>query len=348
MPRGLRLMLSFENWPAKDQARWEEVFKAGDRFDESGRGAHLAASTRQARRESYGRFLAFISATHQDLLALPPEARIDRNVVAEYVVWRRKLCGDIAIAYDLEPLCGALKLICPGADWSWLLTIIRRIAATAPRKAGKYHLVTSDRLYLLGIELMDRAVADAAAAGHIRTAHAFQYRDGLIIGLLAVIPLRRRTFTALRIGKQLAPAGELWELDIPASDTKSRRPLDYPISREMSARIDVYLDRFRGRIPGADQHTSPWASNQGCPMCADAIYNVVRRRTKKGFGFGVNFHRFRHAAASFWSTSDPVNVRGSKDLLGQASFGTTEKHYIMAQSRLAGRALAQAIDTVRK
>jgi hypothetical protein len=36
----------------------------------------------------------------------------------------------------------------------------------------------------------------------------------------------------------------------------------------------------------------------------------------------------------------PKNVRGAKDLLGQSSFGTTEKHYTMAQSRSAGRALA--------
>ena len=62
----------------------------------------------------------------------------------------------------------------------------------------------------------------------------------------------------------------------------------------------------------------------------------------------MNLHRFRHAAASFWSIGDPVNVRGAKDLLGQASFGITERHYIMAQSRLAGRALAHAIDTMRK
>jgi hypothetical protein len=34
-----------------------------------------------------------------------------------------------------------------------------------------------------------------------------------------------------------------------------------------------------------------------------------------------------------------------KDLLGHGSFAkTTEAHYIMGQSRLAGRALAQAID----
>ena len=82
-------------------------------------------------------------------------------------------------------------------------------------------------------------------------------------------------------------------------------------------------------------------------MCAKAIYDAIRNRTKKAFGFGVNLHRFRHAAASFWSIRDPVNVRGAKDLLGQASFGITEKHYIMAQSRLAGRTLADAVDAAR-
>ena len=80
-------------------------------------------------------------------------------------------------------------------------------------------------------------------------------------------------------------------------------------------------------------------------MCAIAIYDAVRKRTKKAFGFAVNLHRFRHAAASFWSIRDPANVRGVKDLLGQASFGTTERHYIMAQSRLAGRVLARAVDS---
>jgi integrase/recombinase XerD len=348
MPRGTKLMLSFADWPAEDQGRWEGAFKTADRFDESGPGAHLASTTRQARRESYGRFLAFISAIHPDRLTIPPEARIDRSTVAEYVEWRRRLSGDTTIVIDLDPLRGALMLICPETDWSWLLTVIKRIAAMAPRKAEKYHLVTSDQLYLLGIKLMDRAVADADAAERIRKTHALQYRDGLVIALRALIPLRRRTVAALRIGKQLVKTGDLWALDIPAADTKSRRALDYPISGEMSGRIDVYLEQFRGRIPGADKHTGLWPSNKGSPMRPDAIYIAVRKRTKTAFGFGVSLHRFRHAAASFWSSHDPVNVRGVKDLLGQASFATTEKHYIMAQSRLAGRALARAIENKRR
>jgi integrase/recombinase XerD len=347
MSRPTRMHLPFEDWPAEDRIRWESAFKTGDRFDESGPGAHLAESTRRVQRESYARFLGFISTHHQHLMHLPPDTRIDRLLVADYVAWRRKSCGDVTVAIDLDHLRGALKLICLGVDWSWLLTITKRIAAAAPRRHPKYHLVTSDRLYALGLELMDCAITDADAK-HISKAHAFQYRDGLIIAFLALIPVRSRTLVAMRIGSHLVKTGGLWGLDIPAADTKNKRPLDYPISRELSARIDLYLDRFRRRMPGAEKHTALWASNQGRPMCAMAIYQAVRNRTRKAFGFAVNLHRFRHAAASFWSIQDPANVRGAKDLLGQWSFGTTEKHYIMAQSRVAGRVLARAVDAARK
>ncbi len=348
MPRKSRIYLPFDSWPAEDQARWQAAFKAGDRFDGSGPGSHLAQSTRRNLWISYARFLAFISANRKDLLVLPPDTRVDRLIVADYVAWRRRSCGDAMVGVDLDGFRGALRLICPGVDWSWLLTITKRIKAAAPRKPRKYHLVTSDRLYALGIELMDNAVADAEAAERISKERALKYRDGLVISFLALIPLRSRTLVALRIGKHRVKTGELWALDVPAADTKTRRPLDYPVAKELCTRINLYLERFRCRIPGADTHTGLWASNKRRPMSAIGIYNAVRRRTKKAFGFAVNLHRFRHAAASFWSIRDPVNVRGAKDLLGQASFGVTEKHYIMGQSRLAGRALAHAVDAARK
>ncbi len=338
-----KLQLALGLWPAEDHARWQAAFKAGDRFDEAGAGAHLAETTRQVQRESYARFLGFLSQARPDLLDLTPEARIDRTIVADYVAWRRSFRKTLRISIDLRQFRGALRLICPGVDWSWLLTIIKRIAAAERRSRPKYHLITSEQLYALGLELMDRAVADASAAGEVSKTHAFQYRDGLIIALLALIPLRSRSLAAIRIGKHLVKVGNVWTLDIPAEDTKSRRALDYPIARELSARIDEYLERFRRRIPGTEKHAGLWASNLGRPMGDDAIYVAVRKRTRKAFGFGVNLHRFRHAAASFWSIHDPTNVRGAKDLLGQMTFATTETHYIMAQSRLAGRVLRRVI-----
>src|SRR5262249_42602130 len=186
-----------------------------------------AAATRQLRLESYGRFLGFLSAKHPKHLNRPPEARLDRRILIEYVAWRRKSCGDLSLAADLSSLRGTLKLICPDNNWSWLQSIANRIAAAAPRPAPKYNLVTSDRLYAIGVELMDFAVTAADARGRTGTRQAIQYRDGLIISTLAMIPLRRGTLAALQVGRHLVRVCDHWELDVPAPITKTRRALDY-------------------------------------------------------------------------------------------------------------------------
>src|SRR5262245_7428475 len=98
---------------------------------------------------------------------------------------------------------------------------------------------------------------------------------------------------------------------------------------------------MRSRVPpstavcGRRTKEDRWMAEQSTRGFA----NAPRTRSD----FPVNLHRFRHAAASLWSVRDPKNVRGAKDLFGHSSFRTTEKHYVMAQSRLAGRALALAI-----
>jgi hypothetical protein len=178
------LELPFAAWPAIDQEFWGRAFRAGDdAFDACGSAAHLAAATRRSLRSSYGIFLGYLSNHGPDLLTQDPALRLDRSLLEKYIAWRRTTCRDAALANDLHLLRRALGYLCPSADWSWLLPIARRIAARAQPKPPRFHLVISDELYALGIELMDRA--DVLC---IRKADAFQYRDGLIIALLAVLP----------------------------------------------------------------------------------------------------------------------------------------------------------------
>jgi hypothetical protein len=208
-------MLPFSQWPKVDRGCWQSAFRSDGFFGESGPGVHLAEATRHLRRESYGMFLGFVATMHPKLLVRPPEKRVNPQIVAEYVTWRRRSCGEMSLAADLRSLRSALKLICPDTDWSWLQSIANRLAAAAPPRARKFNLVTSERLYALGIELMDSAMNAADITGQVRTRHAIRYRDGLIIGTLAMIPLRLRTLAALKIGRQLKKVGKYWELDIP-------------------------------------------------------------------------------------------------------------------------------------
>jgi integrase/recombinase XerD len=348
MARAPKIQLNFADWPKEDRKCWTAANKAGaDPFDDCGPAAHLAEPSRRALQASYGRFLGFIAAKHPDLLDRPPDDRLDRKIIADYVAFRQPSCSESGIATDLHHLRLALRFICPATDWRWLAIITKRIAANAKPKSKKHHLVTSEMLYALGIELMDRAVANATEVAKVSKAAAFDYRNGLIIALLACVPSRRRTLAAQRIGQQLVKSGDLWALDIPVEDLKGRRPLDYPISFELSRRIDVYLDQFRYRIPGATAHDGLWPSNKGRPMDAGTIYDAVRRRTLEAFGFPINLHRFRHASGALWSIHDPANIRGVKDLLGHTSFDPTDQYYIMAQSRVAGRVLARIIGAYR-
>jgi integrase/recombinase XerD len=343
MTRGVKIQLPFCDWPQHDRRRWSAANKSGvDIFDDCGPAAHLAEPSRRALQGSYSRFLGFVAAKNPRLLDRLPDKRLDRKIIADYVAFRQPSCSNTGIAIDLHHLRLALRYICPAVEWAWLATITKRIAANAKRTPQKHHLVTSERLYKLGIELMDQAVASAMASGKVSKIDAFQFRDGLLIAFLALIPLRRRTVAAVRIGKQLLKAGGLWVLDIPAQDVKAKRMLDYLMSSDISRRIDLYLETYRRRIPRAKTHNGLWASNQGRPMDHGTIYDTVCRRTFVAFGFKVNLHRFRSAAATLWAIHDPANVKGVKDLLGHVSFDPTEKYYIIKQSRVAGRVLASA------
>src|SRR5437870_44928 len=234
MRRTPQKQVPFTAWPEEDRYRWNAAFKTGDPFDDCGPVAHLADRTRQGLYYRYGCFLGFLMAQHPDVLALPPTERLSPSIIAQYVASRRQSCSERTVAGDLRTLRAVLRFICPTSDWSWLLAIAKRIEHQAPPRPERHHLVTSDRLYALGIELMDRAMADAFGFAEPSKAQAFAYRDGLIIALLALIPLRRRTVAALRIGKHVVKSGQLWALDIPAADSKTRRALDYPVSPELS------------------------------------------------------------------------------------------------------------------
>jgi hypothetical protein len=169
------LELAFATWPEADRKLWQNAFRAADDpFDDCGSGAHLASASRRVLRSSYGIFLGFLASRHADLLGRPPDARLDRGLAEIYVAWRRTTCGDAALAGDLHRLRRALSFMCPGFDWSWLIPVAKRIAARAQPKPPRLHLVTSDQLYALGIELMDKA----DKSDRIRKVDAFLYRDG--------------------------------------------------------------------------------------------------------------------------------------------------------------------------
>ena len=346
MKRKQRRYLPFSQWPEIDKSRWNVTFASAiDSFDQGGSAAYLSASTVRMLEYRYATFLYYLVQERRELLSRSPPVRITAQTVKEFIEFQPATCRSVTRALCAYHLWLAAQHLYPAQDWSWLLRISNRLKAQAKPKPERYHLVTSETLYKLGIKLMDEAVASGKPLSTWRIRNA--YRDGLIISLLATVPVRRRTLTALQLKKHLVRSGSRWWLDIPAEDVKNKRPLEYPLSEELSRRLTVYLNEIRSALPGAAAHGYLWVSGRGRPLRGQVIYHVVCQRTRRALGFPVALHRFRRAAATFWSVRDPKNVRGVKDLLGHAQFETTERYYVMSQSRQAGRAFARVVAKVR-
>ena len=120
----------------------------------------------------------------------------------------------------------ALQAMAPQSDWGWIKNIYLKIKRTAPIVRQKRHRIQSSKLLCqLGVDLMNES---EQRDGLSPLEQAQQYRDGLIIALLAIRPLRTKNFVALALGETLVErSGRLW-ISFGPEATKSRAPIEHP------------------------------------------------------------------------------------------------------------------------
>lgn len=297
--------------------------------------------------QAYGRWLGYLLQFESAALAQAPGERVTRDRVASYCAGLSQTNTPLSIASQVRHLRGALGLIAPALDWSWLLVIAKQIEAQSSPRSKPHRLRLSDELYDLGRNLIDQAEAEISRTSTVSKDAALTFRDGLIIALLALAPVRRRNLQDLRIGETLVRAGAGWSVVFGEQDTKTGRELDYPLPEDLSRRLDRYIADIRPALFGSGTHKGLWASAKGYALSGDALYTTVCRRTKAAFGEAVNPHLFRDAAATFLAVTAPERVQVASDLLGHARQSTTQRHYTHAQPIQASRRLAEVIAAMR-
>lgn len=136
----------------------------------------------------------------------------------------------------------------PHLDWLWMRRIISRVQAQhIPAQAKHEKIVSATALLELGFELMRQADLDR----NIKR-KAVTYRDGLMISVLSVRPLRLKNFVGLELYRTFARRGHAWWIDIPAEETKTKVPIEMPLPDEFTSAVEVYLGdyRFKPAFPG--------------------------------------------------------------------------------------------------
>ena len=92
-------------------------------------------------------------------------------------------------------------------------------------------------------------------------------RNGLMIALLALHPLRIKNFATLRIGQSIKKIGDCWWLIIEFKQTKTRRRDERRVPEFMTEIIDRYVEQCRPILLRENtQELALAIRNQRCPI----------------------------------------------------------------------------------
>jgi integrase/recombinase XerD len=337
-------------WPSLDQAAWTDAQKPGDPLEPGGIAAGWAITSRRQIEKAYGRWLGWLHTRSELDPLLPPAERATRERVAAYLAELRSTCSPFTVQSQLQQLGDALRAMAPEGKWRWIGRAAARLRAEAVSTRNKRSLLQSPAaLVALGHRLMTEA-------GHLATTleAAMTYRDGLVIALLALRPLRMRNLGMIRWGEHLIHRHGSWWLLFSGSETKNRQPLECPFPAELVTALERYLTVYRPILltRGGRQAPGPiaalWVSRDGTALCGGTIAHHIKRHTRAEFGAAINPHLFRDGAATAIAVVDPEHVSTIATVLGHSTLATSERHYNQARGLEAGRRYHDTIETLRR
>jgi integrase len=312
------------------------VDPGGDILDDAGPASGWAPRTQAKKVQNYGYWLNFIRLRFPELSCRAPCDRITPRTVAAWLELMARLVAPYTRLMRLVDLMTIATGAASDRDWNFLRRAVARLArAVSPVKDKASRVRSTAALVELGLKLMRDAEQMPVRPSRWRE---ILYRDGLIIAVLALRPIRLRNLTELELGVTLIDAGVGHRMVFPANQVKTRRPLEIDWPPELETALRVYLERHRPLLLRNGRTASLWISSFGTALAAHTIQQAIIGRTLAGLGVAINPHLFRDCAATTVAIGDPAHVGIASCLLGHASTATTDRFYNQASSIVASRA----------
>ena len=327
------------DWPAADREAWERARVAAQRLRPGGAAARLGPSTRTSRVRAYGYLLDFCQ--RNGLLDQNAEAgaHVTPKIIDAFVHDLNDRVGSVTRLIYVGRIRQMVRLIAPRRDLGWLRDIEADLRYEA-RPRPKYHrIVPSDRLLALGLELIARGETRSYLTD---LARARLVRDGLMIALLSLCPIRLGNLAGLRIGRQIRQIGDTWWIILESAETKSGRPDERPVPEILTEHIDRWLKRWRPLfLKPADGF---WVSIKGGPLAYTYVGHIITETTLRELGVAVNPHLFRDCAVYTVATAAGHRMGIASGLLQHTDRDTIQKHYNKGATLDAVRRYQQILD----
>jgi integrase len=342
-PTRERRALKIREWPTADRLAWEAACKPSCRLKKGGSASHLCRESQEDIATRYGLFLGFLRLDGMlDTNALAAGHVTPKNVDT-YTADLAKRVSSVTAWNCIYKLRRAAQLIAPVEDFSWLIEIDNDLAFVMEPKSKLDRIVFAERLVEAGLTLIE----EAKQSTHADFVRARGIRNGLMLALLTICPMRRKNFAALEIGQTFEQVRDTWWVTIPATKTKSRqRPEERPVAVWLNPYITLYLEEARPvLLTGARQATNAlWISTitRG-PMTKRKVGSLIAQITQETIGIAISPHFFRSIDATTAADARGDMPHLASALLGHTHQSITEEHYNRASSLNAGKVYAEII-----
>jgi integrase len=302
----------------------------------------LAQVSRDDFANRYGAFLGFLQRSGRLERNAPAAFQVTPSNVDAYISDLISRVRSVTVYNCIYKLRRAAELLAPATDFAWLAEIEKDLALVMEPRPKFDRLVFSGRLVEAGLTL----VAEAQKFAKRDFARAQGVRNGLMIALLALCPIRLKNFAALEVGETFREVEGSWWITLPSHATKSRRaPEERRVPKLLNPAIDVYLNQSRPVLIRARAETKAlWISCQtGGPMTKKNLGTLISKITLETIGVDVSPHLFRTAAASAAAAFGGAMPHLASALLNHTDPRVTEEHYNRAGSVSAARAYGEVI-----
>ena len=335
--------LPVSEWPEADRRAWEDACRPGSRLKPGGVASYLAEVSRDDFARRYGAFLGFLERTGRLKRDAAAAAQVTLSNVEAYIADPTTRVRSVTVYNAIYKLRRAAELLAPTADFSWLAEIEKDIALMMELQSKFDRLVFTGRLVEAGLTL----VAEAQGFASSELIGARGVRNGLMIALLALCPIRIKNFSTLEIGHTFKEVHGSWWIALPNITTKSRRPDERRVPTLLNRSIDVYLNQSRPVLMGSRPPTNAlWiSSTTGRPMTRKNLGTLVSKITLETLGVDVSPHLFRTAAAATAAAHGGNTPHLASAVLNHTDPRVTEEHYNRASSVGASKIYAEIVST---
>jgi integrase len=334
--------LLVHEWPDADRRAWEDACRPGARLKPGGDASYLAQVSRDDFARRYGAFLGFLQRNGRLERDAAAAAQVTPPNVEVYITDLTARVRSVTVYNCIYKLRRAAELLAPAADFSWLAEIEKDLALVMEPRSKFDRLVFTGRLVEAGLTLL----AEAQEFANNDLARARGVRNGLIIALLALCPIRLKNFAALEIGQTFKEVHGRWWIALPSITTKSHRPEERCVPALLNRYIDEYLNQSRPVLLGSRPPTNAlWiSSTRGRPMTTKNLGILVSKITLETLGVDVSPHLFRTAAATTAAAYGGKTPHLASALLNHTDPRVTEEHYNRASSVSASKIYADIIN----